>query len=263
MNRIRRAIRKIRTLIFKGALIHNPVLTQAIGICPIIGIAASIRDALALSITLGAVLVFAECMTAVFLKRIPRWIRVAFYALSSSGIIYLASPFILPFTEKGTGSLSLYICIVCVNALVTVRCERFACKKKLRYSIVDALASALGFAAVALIVGAIRELIAYGSFSATDIRIPNGTLPFVAFALLGFLAAAHKAFVTKFYPEEKVDTFTLTGCDKKPVFKDPGLTRKRATAVKAAASADDSLVIRARYESDDSTEAERQENNNA
>ncbi len=264
MNRLKRAAAKIRTSLFKGAFIHNPVLTQAIGICPIIGLATNLSDSIALSVTVGMLLLICECMTSLLLKKVPRWIRIALYAVICSCVIYFAEPFIIPLTSKGLRVLPVYIYLLCVNALVTVRCERFACKRKLRYSMVDAFSTAVGFGAVALIVGTLRELLTYGSlFSVSGIpEIPNGSLPFIAFVILGFLAAAHKAFIMKFYPEEQTDTFSMKGCDERVAFKDPGLGKKKKAAKKAADKIDDADIIKPRYGQNETNSEERQEKEN-
>lgn len=221
MSRFKKALLKIRTSLFKGAFIHNPVLTQATGIFAIIGGAVSLRYALALTVTLGAVLIVCECMAALLLKKLPRWLRVAFYALIGAGIVYVLDPFIGIIAHDGTRALPVWFCLMGVNALIAVRCERFAVKSKLRYCIVDAFSSTVGFGAVAVIVGFLNEFITDGITS-----VHAGKLPFIAFIILGFVAAAHKATVMKFYPEEQSDTFSMRSSGDKISFKDPGLGKK-------------------------------------
>lgn len=236
MERIKAILKKIRLSLFKGAFIHNPILTQAAGVFALIIAAKSLRDGFALALTAGIILLVNEAAAGLILKRLPRWLRVAFYALISAAVIYLAEPFILPLTSGGR-VLPLGFCLLSVNALTVIRCERFACKNKLRHCIVDAFSGAVGYGAVALIIGAARELITYGTlFRSADTlpAIPNGAMPFVAFALLGFLAAAHKAIVIRFYPKEQTDTFSMRSSGEKIVLRDPGLGNKK----KASASDD-------------------------
>ena len=229
MDRIRAILRKIRLSLFKGAFIHNPILTQAAGVFAIVVAAKSLRDGFALALTAGIILLVNEAAAALLLKRLPRWLRVAFYTLIGGAVIYIAEPFILPLTSGGR-VLPLGFCLLSVNALTVIRCERFACKNKLRHCIVDAFSGAVGYGAVALVTGAIRELIVYGTFfrgaDAVPL-IPNGALPFIAFAILGFLAAAHKAVVIKFYPKEQTNTFSMKSSDEKIVLRDPGLGNKK------------------------------------
>ena len=237
MSRLKKAFRKIRLSLFKGAFIHNPVLTQAAGIFPIILAAKNLRDSFSLALTAGVILLLNEAAAGLLLKRLPRCIRVAFYALIGSAVIYFAEPFIIPMTSEGSKVLPLCFYLLSVNALTVIRCERFACKNKLRHCIVDAFSGAIGYGTVVLIIGAVRELIIYGTLlhGTTAIpKIPNGSLPFIAFMLLGFLAAAHKAVVIKLYPHEQTDTFSMKSSKDKITLRDPGLGKRKASHTDAS-----------------------------
>lgn len=233
MERIKAILKKIRLSLFKGAFIHNPILTQAAGVFALILAAKSLRDGFALALMSGIILFVNEAAAGLLLKRLPRWLRVALYTLISAAVIYIAEPLILLLT-LAERVLPLGFCLLSVNTLTVIRCERFACKNKLRHCIVDAFSGAVGYGAVALIIGAARELIAYGTLlRSTDTlpAIPNGAMPFIAFALLGFLAAAHKAIVIRFYPKEQTDTFSMRGSNEKTVLRDPGLGNRKKPSV--------------------------------
>ncbi len=230
MNRLKKFIKKIRLSLFKGAFVHNPVLTQAAGVFAIAGAATSLRNGFIIAVTAGLILFVCESAAGLLLKRLPRFLRVAFYAIMSGAVIYFAEPFIIPMTDEGSRALPTYICLLSVNALTVIRCERFACKNKLRYCIVDAISSAIGYGTVALIIGTVRELINYGTVLHTynDIpSIPNGALPFIAFLLLGLLAAAQKAVILRFYPAEQTDTFSMKSSNDKIALRYPGLGKNK------------------------------------
>lgn len=233
MSRIKKFFKKIRLSLFKGAFIHNPLLTQAAGVFAVICAAKNIRDGFALALIAGIILLVNEAATGLIIKRLPRFLRIAFYALTGSILIYFAEPFIAPLTSEEKASLPVYFCLLSVNALTVIRCERFACKNKLRHCIVDAFSGAVGYGAIALIMGTARELITYGTVFHTvrDIpSIPNGRLPFIAFLLLGVLAAAHKAIIIKFYPRENTDTFSMKSSHDKAALRDPGLGKRKKSA---------------------------------
>lgn len=220
---------KLKTALFKGSFIHNPVLTQIIGICPIVAAATRLTDALALSVMLMLILVICESVTALCLKELPRWIRLCFYTLISAMLIAVCEPFVLNLTpDKGSG-LGIYLYLLCGNALTVIRCEKFACKMSVRNSVVDAVASSVGYGAVALIVGAIREFISYGTLFSYNVpaRFSVTSMSFVALVILGFIAAGHKWLVIKYYPNEISDTFFMNEVWEKPVLKDPGLSKSR------------------------------------
>lgn len=264
---------KLRTALFKGSFIHNPILTQAIGICPIIAVASTAMQALCLSFTVFVLLTVTEALTSLFLKKVPRYIRVALYTLLSSAVILLIEPLISEFTVGTSSGMGIYIYLLAVNGLIAVRNEKFACKTTLRNSLTDAFASSVGYTVVALLLGIIREVLTYGTvfgFDSSRPVIPAASMPFVALMIVGIIAAVHKAYIIRFHPDEQRDTFSLASADEKPVWKDPGLGKNQKKA-KIKAKSDDTESfdqIRPRYsiedlETDDGSSVFRQEDDNA
>ena len=226
----------LSTALFKSALVHNPVLTQVIGICPIVGAATTLMNGLCLAVAVMAALTVTEAITSLVLRKIPRWIRIALYTLISLSVVLLCDRFIFSLSSDGGAGLGIYFYLLCLNALIVIRCEKFACKTGVLNSITDAVAAGTGYGAVALATGAVREYLAYGAlFTSADAlpRIPQAAMPFVALVILGFLAAGHKWLLIRFYPEEIRDTFSMSAVHEKPVKKDPGLfTDKNKKAVR-------------------------------
>lgn len=214
-----------KEMLFKGAFVHNPVLTQIIGICPIVACCKKVSDALCISVMLTVVLAFNEVLTSLLLKKVQRWIRVAVYTVFSSVIIAVLSPVLLKLTDDGGAGVGIYLYILCTNALVVIRCEKFSCKVGVSSCIKDALSFGIGYGAVALLVAAVREYLLFQNTVAANSS-------FVALIILGFLAAVHKKAVKSFFPGEITDTFSLSKVNDKPVLKDPGLfkAKKNETA---------------------------------
>ena len=234
---------RLRAALFKGGFIHNPVLTQIIGICPILTAATTVRNALLISLILTAILLIAESFTSLFLKDTPRYVRLCFYTVISALCIVLAELGLSAFFADSTESIGIYLYLLSANALTVIRCEKFASRTTLKNSIVDALAEGIGYGAVAVIVGAIRELLAYGkvfseiqneSFSALN-------SPFFALIILGFLAALHRYIVIKYYPTEIADTFFMNEVWEKISIKDPGLSKKKESSSSFSEDSVDSI----------------------
>ena len=217
---------KFSTALFKGGYIHNPLLTQLLGLCPIIMAAISIKNALCLSAVFALLLVVNEVIASVFLKNMSRWVRVSLYTVISAGILALV---LSKINQEATAALGVYLPLLCVNAIIVVRCEKFAIRTNVLNSVYDAVANSVAFLAVAFLVGLIRQVLSTGSLFGlqTPFKNPGMAMPFAGLAVLGFLAAIHKWSVMKFYPNELVDTFSLKGAFEKPVLVDPGLNTKQ------------------------------------
>lgn len=236
---------KLRTALFKGSFIHNPVLTQIIGICPIVAAATTLRNALVIFLSVTVILIINESFASMFLKSTPRYVRLCFYALISAlsvafGDIVFSS--VNPEAETGIG---IYLYLLSANALTVIRCEKFACKTTVRNSIFDALASGIGYGIVAVIVGTVREFINYGVlFSEGAERFSVVNSPFFALVILGFLSALHRYIVIKYYPNEIADTFFMNEVWEKISIKDPGLSKKKKKASSLSEESLDSIKPR-------------------
>lgn len=217
---------KFSTALFKGGYVHNPLLTQLSGLCPIIMVATSIKNSLYLSAVFALLLVVNEVVANTFLKNISRWVRVSLYTVISALVLALALTKLNP---EATAALGVYLPLLCVNAIIVIRCEKFAIRTSVVNSVYDAAANSVAFFAVAFLVGLIRQTISTGSIFGVQTRFvnPNIAMPFAGLAVLGFLAAIHKWSVMKFYPKELVDTFSLKGAFEKPVLSDPGLNTRQ------------------------------------
>ncbi|MGN1443361.1 MAG: Rnf-Nqr domain containing protein [Acutalibacteraceae bacterium] len=217
---------KFSTALFKGGYIHNPLLTQLSGLCPIIMAATSIKNSLYLSAVFALLLIINEVVASAFLKNVSRWIRVSFYTVMSALVLAVV---LSKINQEASAALGVYLPLLCVNAILVIRCEKFAIRTNVINSVYDAAANSIAFFAVAFLVGLIRQTISTGSIFGLQTQFvnPNIAMPFAGLAVLGFLAAIHKWSVMKFYPNELVDTFSLTGAFEKPVLLDPGLNTKQ------------------------------------
>lgn len=256
-----KSVLSLSTALFKGSLVHNPILTQAIGLCPVLGAATTVTNGLCLALGILAVLIVTEALTSLLLKKAPRWMRMGIYTLISVFAVLVCDKFIFSLTPDSGAGLGIYFYLLCVNALTVIRCEKFACKTSFQNAVTDAVAAGIGYGAVAVIVGAAREYMAYGTLFASSDAIPRSpqlSMPFVALIILGFLAAGHKWLLIKFYPDEVRDTFSMSAASEKPVIKDPGLFSDRKKK-KNKVIRDYDEKIRPRHSSDSSLKGGNEE----
>lgn len=210
-----------KTAFFKCSYVHNSVLTTLTGICPVVAAATNIKNAAMLSFAFTLVLVICEVTASAAMKKLSRWVRICFYTLLS-GAVLVALSFISD--QSVSAALGVFLPFLCVNGIIALRCEKFAVRTNVYNSFVDGVAASVGFAAVAILTGAIRGL--FTSNLIFDGGLSAFSMPFVGFIVLGLLAAIHKWSILTFFPNEISDTFSLSGAFEKPIFKDPGLKSK-------------------------------------
>lgn len=196
--------------LFSSTFIHNPVLIQAAGLCAIVAVATTLKTAVLLAAAFFPVLIITQVFACLALKKVPRWIRVAIYLLIGTaiiaGIIYAIDTF-MPEISLGAG---IYLALTAANSIIALHCEKLAVKTDLRHAFFDSVATALGYAAVIIPIGALREMIGSSTIWGANIKVPMAfpaiLMPFGGFLFLAFFAAALKALINKRFPEHSAET---------------------------------------------------------
>ena len=196
--------------LFSSTFIHNPVLIQAAGLCAIVAVATTLKTAVLLAAAFFPVLIITQVFACLALKKVPRWIRVAIYLLIGTaiiaGIIYAIDTF-MPEISLGAG---IYLALTAANSIIALHCEKLAVKTDLRHAFFDSVATVLGYAAVIIPVGALREMIGSSTIWGANIKVPMTypaiLMPFGGFLVLAFFAAALKALINKRFPEQSAET---------------------------------------------------------
>ncbi len=214
-------------MLFKGAFVYNPVLTQAIGVCCIVGICSTAKISLTAAGIVSLLTIINEMLASVILKKFSRWLRVAAYMVISMAVL---TPVMYFFRDKMPNifaSLGVFFPLLAVNGLIVVRCENFAVENGPKLTFFDAAASAAGFSAAAILVGIVREMLAYGSIFDKKIAflpsVPAFALPMGGMIALGFLAALHKYILQKHFERQPTNTFYMRSAFDSPVLKDEAI----------------------------------------
>lgn len=220
-------------VMFKGAFIYNPVLTQAIGICTIVAIGITLKLSLIFSVIISVLLIIMEILSSLILKKLSRWLRISTYMILSTLILLPLMLFMDKNLSELSAAMGIYLPLLAVNSIIVIRCEIFAVKNKVRNSFFDALAASVGFIAVSILTGFLREFLAYGTiFGKTVPHLPavsGMALPFGGIMVLGFLAAFHKWLIQKISPRYPTNTFNLRTAFDMPALKNEGINATDGT----------------------------------
>ena len=213
-------------MMFLGAFIHNPVLTQAIGVCTIAAIFTTLKISLAMSLMLGALLIINELLSALVLKKLSRWLRISVYMLISVAVLIPVMLYLDRNSSETYAAMGIYLPLLAVNSLIVIRCEKFAVKNDVRHALFDSVAASVGFLVTSAVVGAVRELTAYGTIWGKSVsslpKLSAMALPVGGLVVLGFTAAFHKWLIQKRFRGQPTNTFNLRTALEDPVFREEG-----------------------------------------
>ena len=176
-----------------GLLLNNPVLFNAFGVTILIGACDTLTKALVISGVTLVLLLVTELLTSLFYKDLETPLRMTAYVLTAAVLLALIAPPIFNRFPSLVSSLGIYLPLVCITGLITVRCETFASVNTAGMAMMDAIGCSCGFAAVAILVGTLREFISSNSFAGIVIgkghTFPAASMAFFAFLILGLLSA--------------------------------------------------------------------------
>ena len=186
----------------EGIITNNPTFVQLLGMCPTLATTTSVVNALGMGAAVTVVLTFSNLFISLVRKIIPKQIRIASYIVIISGFVTAVELLIKAFFPAIDAALGLFIPLIVVNCIILARAEAFASKNKPILSVIDGIATGIGFTFALTCIAFVRELLGTGKvFAAADgtggITVLGSwypaasvfLLPTGAFLTLGFIIA--------------------------------------------------------------------------
>lgn len=200
-----KTLRMIRT----SAIIRNPLLLEAIGLCPVVAIATSFKTALFLALITALELIACELLASRFLKKVKRFVRVAVYFIVGTAIVFPIMTLVSKFLPGISLEFGVFLPLIAVNSLLALHCERVAVKRTVKDSLIDAVSVSVSYGIVTVAAGTVREIVGSGTFFGKDIKLPVTfpimLAPFGGLLVLGFSAALLKLLIYKKHPQTSPD----------------------------------------------------------
>lgn len=158
--------RKKNSLVYevlKGVWDENPVTVSLLGLCPTLAVTNSAQNGLAMSVATGFVLLCSSLIISLLRNLIPAQVRIASYIVIIATFVTIADRYMAAFFPEESKALGPYIPLIVVNCVILGRQEAFSAKNSPGRSLLDSFGMTLGFMAVLVILGGIRELFGVGA----------------------------------------------------------------------------------------------------
>ena len=153
----------------EGIVTNNPIFVQLLGMCPTLATSTSVVNALGMGAAVTAVLTCSNLFISLVRKIIPKQIRIASYIVIISGFVTAVELLIKAFFPAIDASLGLFIPLIVVNCIILARAEAFASKNPPVPSMIDGIATGVGFTFALSCIAFVRELLGTGKlFAAAD-----------------------------------------------------------------------------------------------
>ena len=123
----------------KGLWRENPVFVQVLGMCPVLAVSNTARNALAMGLATMFVLVMSNIVISTLRRFIPKQVRIATYILVIATFVTVTDYAIMAISLDLHKALGAFISLIVVNCLILGRAEAFASKHTVGKSIMDGL----------------------------------------------------------------------------------------------------------------------------
>lgn len=144
---------------------QNPITTQVLGICSALAVTAKLEPAIVMSISVIAVLVFANLIISLIRNSIPSRIRIIVQLVIVAALVILVDQILKAFAYDVSRQLSVFVGLIITNCILMGRLEAFALGNKPWPSVLDAVGNGAGYGLILIIVAFFRELFGSGTLT--------------------------------------------------------------------------------------------------
>lgn len=146
-----------------GVWRENPTFVQVLGMCPVLAVSNSARNALAMGLATTFVLACSNVVISSLRRFIPNQVRITTYILIIASFVTIVDYLIQALSLELHKALGAFIALIVVNCFILGRAEAFASKNPVLPSLFDGLGCGAGFCWALLCIGAVREILGNGS----------------------------------------------------------------------------------------------------
>ena len=187
---------KIKEVLFDPVFANNPIGLQILGVCSALAVTSNLNTAVVMAIALTLVTAFSNFFIAAIRLQIPGSIRMIVQMVIIASLVIVVDQILRAYAFSLAKQLSVFVGLIITNCIVMGRAEAFAMQNPPVLSFFDGIGNGLGYSAMLLSLGVIRELFGAGKLFGHDIFAltkdggwyePNGLLllPPSAFFLIG------------------------------------------------------------------------------
>ena len=198
----------MKEVLFNPILANNPIALQILGICSALAVTSNLNTALVMSIALTLVTAFSNLFISMIRQQIPSSIRMIVQMVIIASLVILVDQILRAYAFNVAKQLSVFVGLIITNCIVMGRAEAFAMQNPPLLSFLDGIGNGLGYSAMLILLGVIRELFGAGKLFGIDIiplakdggwYEPNGLLllPPSAFFLIGLIIWALRQWKKK------------------------------------------------------------------
>ncbi|MBQ8455851.1 MAG: NADH:ubiquinone reductase (Na(+)-transporting) subunit D [Bacteroidaceae bacterium] len=188
--------------------VNNPITVQVLGICSALAVTSQLKPAIVMGLSVTVITAFSNVIISLLRKTIPNRIRIIVQLVVVAALVTIVSQLLKAYVYDVSVQLSVYVGLIITNCILMGRLEAFAMQNAPWPSFLDGIGNGLGYAAILVIVGFVRELFGFGTLFGYNV-IPaswyasnggwyqnNGmmVMPAMSLIIVGCVIWAHRAY---------------------------------------------------------------------
>ena len=142
---------------------NNVALVQLLGLCPLLAVTGTVINGLGLGIATMLTLIISNGVVSLIRHLVRPEVRVPVFVLIIASVVTAIELSMNAWLYELYTVLGIFIPLIVTNCGILARAEAFASKNRLLPSIMDGFMMGLGFTLVLVTLGAIREMLGYGT----------------------------------------------------------------------------------------------------
>ena len=152
-----------RSIFHDGLWQQNTGLVVLLGLCPLLAVTGTVVNAIGLGLATTLTLVFSNLSVSLLRGVLRPEIRIPAYVLIIASVVTVNQLLMQAWFHDLYRVLGIFIPLIVTNCAIIGRAEAFASRNRPLPSLVDGLATGLGFTLALVLLGALREIIGRGT----------------------------------------------------------------------------------------------------
>ncbi|WP_438971313.1 electron transport complex subunit E [Methylophaga sp.] len=152
-----------KQIIQEGLWKNNPALVQLLGLCPLLAVTNTVINGLGLGLATILTLVASNGLISLLRNQIPDEARLPVFVMIIASIVTIIELSMNAWFHELYLILGIFIPLIVTNCSIIARAEAFAARNPVGPSLLDGLMMGIGFTAVLVVLGGMRELIGQGT----------------------------------------------------------------------------------------------------
>ena len=152
-----------RQIFVAGLWQQNTGLVVLLGLCPLLAVSGTVVNAIGLGLATTLTLVFSNLAVSLARRALRPEIRIPAYVLIIASVVTVIQLLMQAWFHDLYRVLGIFIPLIVTNCAIIGRAEAFASKNAALPSVIDGLATGLGFCLALVALGALREIVGRGT----------------------------------------------------------------------------------------------------